>query len=410
MSASLPDSQPAQKWRNLSLLALCEVCAMALWFSATAIVPSLQQEMTVSGFQASLFTSAVQLGFVAGSLLSAFLGLADRLEPRRFFMISALVAALANASLLLIDINSILVALPRFITGACMAGIYPVGMKMATSWAKNDMGLLVGLLVAALTLGSAAPHLFNALGGLDWRLTLLLASGSALLSAFLIRGFTPGPGQTRSVSFHSSQLTLAWRNKALRLANFGYLGHMWELYAMWAWIGLFLQASFLVTLPEAEALSLAKISTFATVAIGALGALSWGRLADFWGRTRATSLAMIISGGCALTIGLAFGGPIWLVLAIALIWGVTVIADSAQFSAAIAELSPPESIGTLLTLQTALGFLLTLITIHMMPSLVELLGWHFAFVPLAIGPFFGAWAMLTLRRQPDASKLAGGRG
>ena len=411
MSDHALPSAGAAKWRNLSLLAACQVLAMALWFSATAILPALRQEIVLSGFQASLFTSAVQLGFVVGSLTSAALGLADRLEPRRFFMISALVAAAANSSLLWMDMASLWVVVPRLITGACMAGIYPLGMKMAASWAKNDMGLLVGLLVGALTLGSASPHLFNALGGLDWRITLILASGSALLAALLINGFRQGPGQTRSVNFHASHLTLAWRDKALRLANFGYLGHMWELYAMWAWIGLFLQASFTLTMADsAQASALAKLGTFATVAVGALGALAWGQLADRWGRARSTSLAMAISGGCALTIGFAFGASAELVLVIALIWGVTVVADSAQFSAAIAELSPPAHIGTMLTLQTALGFLLTLVTIHLMPGLVALLGWRFAFVPLAIGPFFGVWAMMTLRRRPEAAKMAGGRG
>ena len=398
------------KWPSLAVLALCQVAAMALWFSASAVVPSLTAEFGLSGFAQSLFTSAVQAGFVAGSLTSALLGLADRLDPRRFFMIAAAVAALANISLLAVDPTSVWAVAARFVTGVCMAGIYPVGMKLASTWAKGDTGLLVGLLVGALTLGSAMPYLFNAFGGLDWRFTLLAASLSATAAALLINICGVGPNIQPAPRFRPAMVLAAWRLVPLRLANFGYLGHMWELYAMWAWIGLFLQASFTISFSdENQAVFLSRLATFATIGVGALGCLLGGVIADRIGRTTVTIGAMAVSGTCAAGVGFLFGGSPLALILVCLVWGFTIVADSAQFSASVAELSDRALVGTMLTLQTALGFTLTLITIHLMPSLVELLGWRFAFVPLAFGPLFGIWAMARLRAHPDAVRIAGGR-
>ncbi len=382
---------------------------MALWFSASAVLPALTAEFHLSGFTQSLFTSSVQAGFVVGSLTSAVLGLADRLDPRRFFMASALVAAAANLAILAVAPTSAWVPVFRFITGACMAGIYPVGMKLASTWARGDMGLVVGMLVGALTLGTAAPHLFNALGGVDWRFTLIAASISAGVAGLGINLAGIGPNVHAAPPFRPAFVLWAWKIKPLRLANLGYLGHMWELYAMWAWIGIFLHASFAQTLAPETAAFAAKLAAFATVAIGGLGCLAGGVFADRLGRTTLTMLAMTISGTCAATVGLFFGGPPWLVTAVCLVWGISIVADSPQFSASIAELSDRFLVGTMLTLQTALGFTLTLVTIHLMPLWVEWLGWRYAFAPLAIGPALGVWAMARLRAHPEATRLAGGR-
>jgi len=325
------------------------------------------------------------------------------------FALSALVGALANALLLVVDPATWPAPLLRFVTGVCMAGVYPVGMKLASTWARGDMGLMVGILVGALTLGSASPYLISALGGIDWRMTVAAASAGALAAAALVMRVRLGPNRAPTPRFEPRYVLAAWREVPLRLANFGYLGHMWELYAMWAWIGVFLHASFALVLDPAAAPGAAKLAAFATIGAGALGAVAAGYLADRLGRTTITIGAMAISGSCAATVGLLYGGAPVLVTALCVVWGITIVADSAQFSASIAELSAPPWVGTMLSLQTALGFTLTLVTIHVMPYLVEAVGWRYAFAPLALGPAFGIVAMARLRRHPESVRLAGGR-
>ena len=382
---------------------------MALWFSASAVIPALVAEFRLSGFAQAALTSGVQAGFVIGCLASAILGLADRVDPRYLFATSACTGALANALLLAVDPASLAAPALRIVTGVCMAGIYPIGMKLASTWAKGDMGLMVGILVGALTLGSASPYLFNAFGGFDWRAPLLIASGCALAAAVLIGFAGIGPNRAPTPRFDPHAALSAWRDLPLRLANLGYLGHMWELYAMWAWIGVFFNASFALSLPADTAPMAARLAAFVTIASGAIGSIGAGVLADRLGRTTLTIAAMAVSGTCAATIGFLFGGPPLVLIALGVIWGISIVADSAQFSASIAELADRERVGTMLTVQTALGFTLTLITIHLMPSLVDALGWRYAFIPLAFGPVFGIWAMARLRAHPRSVALAGGR-
>ena len=394
---------------SIMMATLAMVAALGLWFSASAIVPALRVQEGVDPTIASLFSSAVQIGFVCGTIISAVFVLADRLDPRRLFALSAVVAAGANLAILLFEPSSPMVILCRFITGMCMAGIYPVGMKLATTWAQGDMGFLVGTLVGALTLGSAAPHLFNALAGVDWRATIAAASASALVAAVLVLFVGFGPNIGRTPPFRPSQAMAAWRNKSLRYANLGYLGHMWELYAMWTWIGVFLFASFQLSMAEDDALLNASLATFGVVGIGVVGCVLGGLWADRAGRTVVTMVAMAVSGTCALLVGFLFGGdPVWLMV-LCLVWGIAIVADSAQFSASIAELSDKDLVGTMLTVQTGTGFLLTLGTIHLVPVLVAWLGWTYAFAFLAIGPFLGVIAMGRLRTLPEAIKLARGR-
>ncbi|TNE33904.1 MAG: MFS transporter [Alphaproteobacteria bacterium] len=405
----MTNPHPPKKWPSVLLLAICEVLAVSLWFSATAVVPVLRDEFGLGGLQASLFSSGVSIGFVCGTLLSASLGLADRIPPKIYFSIATLTAAAANAAIVLTDPTSSLVIVLRILTGLCMAGIYPIGMKMVSTWAKGDAGLLVGLLVGALTVGSAAPHVLNLLdlSGHDWRTPILASSILAVISALLIPFAKLGHAIPKAPPFRPALAFHAWRDRPLRLANFGYFGHMWELYAMWAWIGLFLFESFEASGMENARLA-ASTATFATIAVGGLGSLAAGLAADRVGRTTVTILAMGISGSCAVLIGFFFGATPAAVLFIALVWGISVVADSAQFSTCIIELSPPDILGTMLTTQTCIGFLISLATIHLVPEFIALLGWKFAFAPLAIGPLLGIAAMTRLRLLPAAKALAGG--
>jgi MFS family permease len=393
---------------SLAILLLCQVAAMACWFASNASIAAIKAQQPLSPFFAALLTSGVQAGFVAGAFVSALLALPDRLDKRDLFRVCALAAAICTGAAALLPPVSPAAPVLRFLTGVSLAGVYPVGMAMAATWARDDLGLLIGLLVGALTLGSASPHLAAAFGGLDWRAPILFASAGALLAALLGGQIGLGPNLAKAPQFRWTNVLLGWRSFPLRLANFGYFGHMWELYAMWAWIGAFVAASFRARYGDAPPLP-AGLATFIIVASGSLGALAGGLFADRVGRTLVTSIAMGVSGLCCLLIGFAFGGPASAVMGLGIVWGVSVIADSAQFSASTVELCEPSLRGAMLTAQTCIGFLLTLVSIHLMPYAVDALGWRYAFATLALGPFLGVWAMLTLRARPESEAMAGGR-
>ncbi|MEQ8334321.1 MFS transporter [Nisaea sp.] len=399
----------SRKWRNIALLTSCQVLAMTLWFSGSAIIPGLRQEMILSDGQAAAMASAVSFGFVAGTLTSAFFTLVDRVRPQHLFMLASLTAAAANLATLVIDPVGPWMTVLRFVVGVCMAGIYPVGMVLVSSWTEKDRGLLVGLLVAALTLGSGAPHLIDLFGGLDWRFTIVASSALAAVAGLLCLLFEPGRPFGKAAAFKPGQMLQALTDPALRLANFGYFGHMIELYAVWAWIGLFLASSLAVYPATENAPELAKLLAFTMIGSGAVGSIAGGLLADRIGRTWLTIGAMTISGTCCLLAGFAFGMPTYILVILCVVWGISIVADSAQFSASVIELSPPEYVGTMVTTQTCIGFMLTIATIHAVPFLVDWLGWSGAFVPLAAGPFLGVLAMAKLRAMPDSVRLAHGR-
>jgi len=397
-----------RKGRALALLCLTQFLGMSVWFSASAVVPALAAAWGLGPSAQAWLTMAVQLGFVAGALGSAVLNLADRISGRWMFAVSSV---LAGGAALLVPVSGAgfpaTLAL-RFLTGIFLAGVYPVGMKIMATWTRQDRGFGVGLLVGALTLGSAVPHLLKAFGQTgDWRPVLVASGALAILGGLLAAAFLrEGPFRTSVPRFDWRFAGAIWKDRPVALANLGYFGHMWELYAAWTWVPVFLVASFgLSGLDERWA----ALAGFAFIAAGGVGSLVAGKLADRVGRTAVTSAAMAVSGVCSLAAGLFFGGPPWALIVITLIWGFAVVADSAQFSAGVSELAPPERMGTVLTLQTSLGFLLTLVTIRLVPVLARAWTWRWAFAFLALGPAVGIWAMLRLRRLPAAERMASGR-
>ena len=384
---------------------------MAPWFSASAVAPSLAHVWQLSPASTAWLTISVQLGFVAGAVVSAILTLADRLSARRLVAGSATIAALATLGVAAAPGIGLGIGC-RLLTGAALAGVYPPGMKIAAGWFKESRGWAIGVLVAALTVGSASPHLVRFAVSPDaWRVVLAVAAISALAGGILVL-LVPndGPYAASSPPFSLSAAPRILKDKAMALANLGYLGHMWELYAMWTWIAAFIAASEHARRgQQSDVTGHAALATFAVVGSGAIGCWLGGKYADRLGRTLITSLAMLVSGLCALTVGFVYGAPLIALLPLLLVWGVSIVADSAQFSAAISELAPREYVGTALTLQTSLGFLLTTATIYLLPAGAESVGWRWSMSVLALGPAIGVWAMLTLRRRPEALRLAGGR-
>jgi MFS family permease len=399
----LSDDAPA-RWRVLALLAAAEVLGMSLWFSASAVSGQYRALWGLSDAQAGWLTTAVQLGFVAGTAGAAVLNLADVLPSRWYFAGSALLGAAANLGLAGAgSYPDVLVF--RFLTGVCLAGVYPPAMKMAASWFRTDRGLAIGTIVAALTVGKALPYLVRSADVTAIRTVVVLASGAALASAVLVAaGYRDGPHQFPRRPFSWRLVATVARHRETRLATFGYLGHMWELYAMWTWVPAFLAASAAVRAAAGHPVPASRVylAAFGAIAVGGLGALWGGWAARRVGYAAVTIQAMVASGLCSLAAGLFYGTSLLLLTPFVLLWGFFVVADSAQFSAMVSEAAPPHAVGTALTLQTSLGFLLTMATIQLVPVLADAVGWRLAFVVLALGPAAGIAAIRRLGRlQPS---------
>jgi MFS family permease len=394
--------------RALSFLAAALVLSMTTWFSASAVVPQLREAWALGDAAAAWLTIAVQLGFVAGALGSSVLGLGDVVAPRSVLLTGAVGAAAAN--LLVVTVDGPAGAVPlRFLTGVFLAGVYPPALKLMATWYRRGRGTALGVVVGALTVGSALPHLVNGLGGLRWEVVVVSASALTVTGGLLAYVAVPeGPFRFPPAVFDPRQAGLVFRNRGVRLASIGYFGHMWELYAMWAWFLLFVTASLEARGEEVGVR--AAYATFAVIAVGGLGCWVGGVLGDRWGRTRTTAAMMAVSGACSLTVGLLFEAPFVAVLALGLLWGFSVVGDSAQFSTMVTELADQSYVATALALQLAAGFTLTVATIWLMPFLADAVGWRWAFAVLAPGPAVGVAAMLRLRASPEAAGIAGGRG
>ena len=384
------------RFTALALVALAQLLAMGLWFGVSAVAPQIAVEWRLSESTAAWLTLAVQLGFVAGTLLSATLNLPDIIRARHLFALCALLGALANVVLAaFVESVSVAIAL-RFITGVMLAGVYPPGMKIIATWFKTGRGFALGVLIGALTLGKASPYLVNAFGSENWRVNAGFASIGALLASVIVFRFVgEGPYALPNQPFDPTQITRVFANRGVRLANFGYFGHMWELYAMWTWAPVMIRASLAAS---GDSPRFAEAASFAVIGAGAIGCVVAGLVADRIGRAVVAAAAMAASGACCIAIGFLFGKAPLALLVVAAIWGATVVADSAQFSACVTEYADPRYIGTALTLQTCIGFLITTISIRMMPLLVARVGWEWAFAFLAPGPVLGIVAMMRLRR------------
>ena len=371
--------------------------SLSAWMTATALGPELQQRWGLTASQVGWLTTIVQLGFVAGTAVGALLNLADVVPSRSYFATSALLAAATNALLLVVPGYGLALA-ARFATGFFLAGVYPPGMKMIATWFRSARGLAIGTVVGALTVGKATPYLLKALGGPSVTAVVAGASIAGLVAAILIAvGYQDGPYPFPRRAFEWARVARLFRHRETMLATGGYLGHMWELYAMWATVSLFFSEFFLGDAMSPTHSMAVDLSAFAVIAAGGLGSVVAGRWADAWGREQTTIWMMVISGACALSIGWLMDASAWLVVPLALVWGFTIVADSAQFSAVVTEVAPPDAVGTALTLQTSLGFALSAISIQVTSVLAASVGWRVAYGMLAIGPILGILAMARLR-------------
>ena len=398
--APAPPSR-ANALRVLALLAVAELLGMSAWFAANAVAPQLQRLWHLDAAAAGLLTTLVQLGFVAGTALAAILNLADLVPARYYFAACATLAAAANAALLVApDFQAALFT--RFMTGFFLAGVYPPGMKMTATWFREYRGLAIGTVVGALAVGKGMPYLVHALRGAEIAQVVATTSACALTAALLVALlYRDGPFAFPRRAFSWHLVATVVRHRETRLATAGYLGHMWELYAMWIWLPAFLAASAAarraagLPAPDAHAVDLLS---FCTIAIGGAGCVWGGWWAQRAGYAKVVTRAMALSGACALAVGFLFGASFWLIMPLIACWGFFVVADSAQFSAMVTEVAPPHAVGTALTLQTSLGFLLTMVTIQMVPALAAAFGWRWAFPALALGPACGIAAIARLRR------------
>jgi MFS family permease len=398
------DAHPL-RWRTLGLLSLAELLGMSLWFAASAVSSQLAARWSLDSAEAGWLTTIVQLGFVCGTAFSALLNLADVIPSRTLFATSALLGAGVNAALIAAPGYSSALAL-RFLTGFCLAGVYPPAMKMIATWFRSQRGLAIGTVVGALTVGKATPYLVHAIPDVGVSAVILTASAGAVLAAILVgAGFSEGPYPFAPRPFSWGLVATVVRLREWRLSTAGYLGHMFELYAFWTWIPAFLAASVAASSGPQESAGVVSLIAFGAIAVGGAGCVWGGLYADRYSRERLVTIALIVSGTSCLVVGFFFGASLWLLAPIALVWGFFVVADSAQFSALVTESVPGHAVGTALTVQTSLGFLLTMVTIQGVPAVASRTGWQWAFAMLAIGPAAGIAAIRALVRVKRA--LAG---
>jgi len=393
--------------RALLLLSIAELLGMSLWFTGTAVIPQITALWHSDLALGSWLTIAVQVGFSVGAITFALFNIPDIFSPIKVLVISAIAAAATNAIFALVAANPLPAIFLRGLTGFFLAGVYPVGMKIIAGWFQRGRGLALGVMIGALTVGSALPHAVNSVGRVPWQGVILLGSGQALLGALVVAlTVREGPYAMPKSQFDPAQILEIVRNRELRLANLGYLGHMWELYSMWGWIAVIFAISVGGSRTRFEALAALAI------AIGAIGCIWAGRASDrlqdqaaavrVAQRARVTIIAMAISSLCCVLAAFVFHQPA-ILIPLSLVWGIAVIADSAQFSTIISEVSDKNYVGTALTCQVALGFLLTAFVIRLMAAIAAHSGWNWALASMALGPLLGIWAMSGLLTRKETT-------
>jgi MFS family permease len=388
------DSDP-RRWRMLVILSAAELLGMSIWFGASAVAPEFASRWTLTSAEVGWLTSIVQLGFVVGTAAAAILNLADVVPARWYFAICAALGALVNAGLLMAKGYPSALGL-RFATGFFLAGVYPPAMKMAATWFRARRGLAIGMVVGALVIGKSTPYLIHAVPSASATSVVLTASVGALVAAVLVAGFYhDGPYAFASRRFSFALVGSVFEGREWRLATGGYLGHMFELYCFWTWIAAFATAS-LEQSGGIASRTLVSLISFGAIAAGGIGSVWGGLAADRRGREWLVTAAMIWSGACAVLSPLLFGSYVPLLVVLVFVWGFFVVADSAQFSTLVTESVPPHAVGTALTLQTSLGFLLTMLSIQLVPPLVAHFGWRWAFPTLALGPIAGILSIRAL--------------
>ncbi|WP_226360263.1 MFS transporter [Pseudonocardia sp. ICBG1142] len=383
--------------RARALVALVQVLGLAVWFSASAVLPELRAEWNLSATAGVWLTTSVQLGFAAGAVVSAVLTRADRVPPQRLLAGGAAAAAACTLLLAAVVDGPVAALVLRTLTGVCLALVYPVGMKIMTSWSDRsrrarDLGVLVG----ALTVGSALPHLIGGLPGLPWRGVLAGAALCGLAAAALAHWcLRPGPALAPAPPPDTGYALRLLREPGPRLVVLGYLGHMWELYALWTWLG--------AALAGGDPGPSEHLLVFVAAGLGgAAGCVLGGRAADRYGRVPVIATALLVSGVCSVVSPFVIGAAPLLVSAFCVLWGAAAVADSAVLTTATIEIADPRYTGTALTVQTALGFLLTVAGIATVPVVAAAVGWQAALVVLAVGPALGLPAVLALRRHLPA--------
>lgn len=378
----------------LPVIIFSQFAGASLWFAGNAVILDLQLDWGLGDASLGYVTSAVQLGFISGTLLFAMLVIADRFSPRKIFFCCALAGALANASLLAAPRELIALLLLRFATGFFLAGIYPVGMKIAAGWYRQGLGRALGYLVGALVVGTAFPHLIRSSGAeLPWQQVIIGVSILATSGGFAMLLAVPdGPQLSSGSAFNPRVLGLIFRSRHFRASAFGYFGHMWELYTLWAFIPLWLLA---YATSHDVSLNI-PLWSFLVIAAGFLGCAGGGLISNRLGSSPVAAVQLAVSGLCCLLAPFMFNtGPVPL-LAFLLLWGITVVGDSPQFSALNADNAPREYVGSALTIVNSIGFLITVFSIQLASSLLPLIGVQHLFWLLIPGPLLGLLAMRPL--------------